>query len=191
MKGKQKKKGKVVKLPAAIKLVEYRKSALWCEQHFSTRYKGLVSSFMNGIKDLQRDAWEKNKIKATIHNVVEFTHVNHIDELKEQTKDVVEYTAEEWNHLWKAAAYEISKGTQVKKAEDLFKANRPLTYDEAEQALLLGKKVRNVHYADGEFVFFNKVKQLETEDGYVHGNFQGDWWTGEQKRLNGDWYIVE
>jgi hypothetical protein len=61
---------------------------------------------------------------------------------------------------------------------------------EAEQALKRGEKLRHIYYTEDEYVIFNKEKkQLQTEDGYLVGDFTGEFWS-LQKGLPEIWDIV-
>lgn len=61
---------------------------------------------------------------------------------------------------------------------------------EAEQALKSGEKLRNIRYTEDEFIIFNKEKnQIQSEEGYLFGDFNGEFWA-LQKRLPERWHTV-
>ncbi len=64
-----------------------------------------------------------------------------------------------------------------------------MTKQEAEKALLDGKKVRHDYYSNNEYVRLNAMGLLETEEGYTHGTFHGKFWTVYQKWETG-WSMV-
>lgn len=68
---------------------------------------------------------------------------------------------------------------------------KEITKVEARQALLEGKKVKNIRYSDDEFLFLNSNGDLETEDGYTHGGFLSEFWNDIQAKLPNKWYVVE
>jgi hypothetical protein len=68
---------------------------------------------------------------------------------------------------------------------------KALTKTQARQALIEGKKVRNIHYSDNEYLFLNKNGDLETEDGYTYGGFLSEFWNDIQSKLPDEWYVVE
>lgn len=65
-----------------------------------------------------------------------------------------------------------------------------LTKVEAYNAMLIGHKIRNEYYSEGEFAFINKDGLIETEDGCVHGSRLDEFWSVYQKWEDG-WSIVD
>ncbi len=63
------------------------------------------------------------------------------------------------------------------------------SHEEAKQALLNGHKLRNVRYTSDEFIFLNSDGLLESEEGYIHGKFQDEFWQ-LQLRLPERWHII-
>jgi hypothetical protein len=68
---------------------------------------------------------------------------------------------------------------------------KTLTKIQARQALIEGKKIRNIRYSDNEYLFLNKNGDLETEDGYTHGGFLSEFWNDIQSKLPDEWYVIE
>ena len=51
------------------------------------------------------------------------------------------------------------------------------SHKEAELALREGKKLVNIYYSEGEYLFLNLAQgQLQTEEGCLHGNFNDEFW---------------
>jgi len=51
-----------------------------------------------------------------------------------------------------------------------------MTKQEAYALMEQGKKVRHQYYSDGEWVTLDKNRQIQTEEGYTHGNRFGEFW---------------
>jgi hypothetical protein len=63
------------------------------------------------------------------------------------------------------------------------------SHAEAKQALIDGKRVRNIRYSESEWLEYKKG-ELVTEDGYSHGCFLGEFWQVYQMNLPERWHIV-
>jgi hypothetical protein len=63
-----------------------------------------------------------------------------------------------------------------------------MTQQEAYEAMLTGKKVRNVYYTSDEYAYI-KDGQIYTEDGYPKGGRFGEFWFKYQAKLPNEWYL--
>lgn len=95
-----------------LNLVDWKKATEFCKEQFGDDYDRIVQDFVNGIKTLQSDAEKKYGGNPKIEAVVMLCQVNSIDDLNEKSGAKIEYSKEEWNSLWKAAGYELLKGTK-------------------------------------------------------------------------------
>ncbi len=64
-----------------------------------------------------------------------------------------------------------------------------LTKNEAWMAMLDGKKVRHDYYGEDEYIFINSNREIQSEDGVIHGGKQDEFWVRYQAWIYG-WNIV-
>ena len=64
------------------------------------------------------------------------------------------------------------------------------SHAEAKQALIDGKRLRNIRYSENEWLEYKKG-QLTTEDTYTHGGFLDEFWKVYQMNLPERWHIVD
>lgn len=89
----------------------------WCVQHYGGKiYLPMIKHFMKVIEGLKEDARPQNNGKrATTQQVLDYVLCDTFEDLLEAAKNQTpEFTVEEWNNLYKAAAYEIYRQNQRK-----------------------------------------------------------------------------
>ena len=94
-------------------IFEWKQAKTFCLERYGINvYVNMIRHFILVIEGLKDDARKHNDGKrATTHQVLDFVLCDTIEELLEAAElkegEKCEFTLDEWNNLYKAAAYEI------------------------------------------------------------------------------------